>query len=149
MMARIKRPSLDKTFAELARCAAGGLRCPASTGPQENRMTPSANITALARAGRIRVDIYPRNWRVVTILEGEHRGKTTAPCPKPGARPYRTIDANSTPIPATPPFRRPASAQPQPPTRLRWSARISSIAAELSASNVFVERFSTRTAAVI
>lgn len=74
-------------FAVIERAAIEGRRCPENL----THGVTSPAVTALARAGRIRIEIYFHNWRVVTILEGEHRGKTTAACPKKGAMPYRTI----------------------------------------------------------
>lgn len=88
---------LDSAFAMLETAASLGERCPQSPpfGPIQ-----STACGALARAGRIRVEIFMHNWRVVTILEGPHKGKHTARCPYPNAkRPYKVIDKDSAPTP--------------------------------------------------
>ncbi len=85
----ITAENLDREFGLLERAAAAGERCPQSGnfGPLKSHFT-----TALARAGRIRIEIYAHNWRVVTILDGPHRGKRTAETPYKGTgRPYMTI----------------------------------------------------------
>lgn len=78
---------LDKTFAALEAAAAAGERCPQNYpfGPMK-----SGHSGALAKAGRIRVEIFHPNWRVVTIMDGPHRGKRTAPAPL-GGKPYKTV----------------------------------------------------------
>lgn len=80
-----KRPTVEQTFTILEVAAINGARCP--TGDVLDR----SNISALAKAGRISIEISGRNWRQVTILEGPHKGKRTAPNPK-GHRVYLTID---------------------------------------------------------
>ncbi|MCC8949302.1 hypothetical protein H8A97_30425 [Bradyrhizobium sp. Arg62] len=90
--------SQAEAFAMLEQAAAGGLRCPVSrTGGLTSQLT-----SGLARAGKIRIDVYPHNWRVVTILTGQHAGKTTAPPPNSKWRPYLTIQ-KETPPRAQPP----------------------------------------------
>lgn len=85
-------PANHRTFAAVLKAAIAGERCPmnGSFG------VTSAGMTALAWAGQIRVEVFSRNYRVVTILTGEHAGKTTAPCPEPGAKPYVIVDQNGT-----------------------------------------------------
>lgn len=81
-----------EAFELLQRCALAGERCPKS-----NTASGFTSIltSALARAGQIRIDIYPHNWRVVTIVVGPHRGKATAPCPNRAWKPYLTIQQES------------------------------------------------------
>lgn len=71
MPARLRITEAE-AFAMLEQAAAGGERCP-KTG--ENGLT-STLTGDLARAGRIRIDVYPHNFRVVTIMEGPHRRRT-------------------------------------------------------------------------
>lgn len=80
--ARQRRIELD--FLAIQAAAIAGERCPKShpEGPLS-----SGSIGVLYEAGRIKSEVYARNWRVVTILTGEHAGKSTAPPPRPGA-PY-------------------------------------------------------------
>jgi hypothetical protein len=85
----ISEAELDRQFGLLEQAAKRGERCPQSGnfGPLK-----SAATTALARAGRIRIEIYAHNWRVVEILTGRHAGKRTMPTPYKGSgRPYMTI----------------------------------------------------------
>ena len=85
--------TLAEAFAALEQAAASGARCPI-TGT--NGLT--SNLTgALARSGKIRIDVYPHNWRVVTIVSGPHAGKSTAPPKNKDWRPYLTIEQGSEP----------------------------------------------------
>lgn len=83
----MKRPRIDveRHFAILLAAALAGERCPRNTphGPLAGDA-----ITFLVRAGRIRSEVYDKNYRVVTILAGEHAGRSTAPHPG-GGKPFR------------------------------------------------------------
>lgn len=84
----------DDTFKILEAAAAAGERCPMSRqngGPIMNN-----NVSKLAHDGRIEVEVSGRNWRRVTILQGPHRNKSTAPNPDPNARVHLTIDTRGT-----------------------------------------------------
>lgn len=78
---------MDATFARLERIAIAGERCPMR---DELTTAEAASIGLLARAGRIFVEIYNKNWRVVTLLTGQHKGKCTLACPT-GGSPYLTV----------------------------------------------------------
>ena len=75
---------IEADFKRLETAAANGERCPMSNphGPIQ-----SGSISALFEANRIRSEVYMHNWRVVTILEGPHKGKATASPPGRGS-PY-------------------------------------------------------------
>lgn len=75
---------IEADFRRLEEAAAAGLRCPFSDpfGP-----ISTASIGALIEEGRIRSEVYRWNYRVVTILDGPHKGKRTAPPPFEGS-PY-------------------------------------------------------------
>lgn len=77
---------LDAAFAELEQAAVKGLRC--FTG--RSKIT-----TALAREGRISVEVYAKNFRRVTILMGPHAGKQTASPENPNWRPYLVVGLDS------------------------------------------------------
>lgn len=81
----------DKLFARIVNIAVAGERCPF------NEHLPTGGLSALAREGKLRIEVFRHNWRVVTILVGEHTGKKTKqdPALEPGARPYVVIDARS------------------------------------------------------
>lgn len=85
---------LEKTFAVLVAAAVAGERCPMGSGPVAS--INHTHVGQLAHAGRIFVEISSRNWRRVTILEGEHKGKATAPNPDPKATTYLTIGLEGT-----------------------------------------------------
>ena len=75
---------IERDFGLLEAAAVAGERCPFSNpfGP-----ISSASITALVESGRIRSEVYRHNWRVVTILDGPHKGKSTQAA-APGLAPY-------------------------------------------------------------
>lgn len=85
--------SLAEAFAMLERAAIAGARCPVS---RSNGLT-SQLTSDLARSGQIRIDVYPHNFRVVTIMTGPNTGKSTAPPPNKKWRPYLTIERDSPP----------------------------------------------------
>lgn len=91
-MTKITQSALDRAFSVLEAAAIAGERCPCFHGPKRSPAGNPAYISALARAGRIRVEISSRNWRRVTLLTGLHAGKSTAPNPDRKARPYQIID---------------------------------------------------------
>lgn len=60
--------------------------------PQSKPFGPldSTETSALAKAGCIKIEIYAHNWRVITIMEGPHKGKHTQ-LPDPRGRPYKVV----------------------------------------------------------
>jgi hypothetical protein len=78
------RASINRAFALLTSTAVAGERCPKTHpyGPLQDGI-----IQELVRRNMIRSEVYRQNYRVVTILVGEHRGKTTKAAPK-GFKPY-------------------------------------------------------------
>ena len=72
------------------RVAVLGERCPQSQPHGPFTPTESRALLDLARAGRLRIEIFPHNWRVVTICEGPNKGRSTLRSPL-GKRPYLTI----------------------------------------------------------
>lgn len=85
----------ERAFEVLQQCAIDGIRCPPSQGPRAHPSLKSADISALAKAGRVRVEISGRNFRRVTILKGPNAGKATLEDPECG-RVYLTLDAEGT-----------------------------------------------------
>lgn len=82
---------LDKCFARLVAYAVAGKRC-----PENGQDGIYSDLTsALARAGRIKIEISGRNYRRVVILTGEHAGKATAPDPT-GAQPWKIVGKHTT-----------------------------------------------------
>lgn len=89
-MTPIKQEILDRTFFIVEAAADKGERCPQSP---PMGMLNSAALGALAREGRLRIEIFMHNYRVVTIMDGPHKGKQTLPPPagKGSGRPYKII----------------------------------------------------------
>lgn len=86
-MLRSRDPArLEACFRTLVAAAVAGRRC-----PENGQEGVSSDLTtALARAGRIRVEISTRNYRRIVILTGEHSGKATAADPT-GGQPWKII----------------------------------------------------------
>lgn len=86
-MLRSRDPAqLEACFRTLVAAAVAGRRC-----PENGQDGVSSDLTtALARTGRIRVEISTRNYRRVVILTGEHAGKATAPN-LTGGQPWKII----------------------------------------------------------
>ena len=90
----------DRAFAMLEAAAVAGTRCPMS----DSIPGGSATVSTLAHGGRIFVEVFVHNFRVVTIMEGEHAGKQTAPPPtqitwdgkRKAPRPYLTVGKDGT-----------------------------------------------------
>lgn len=78
-------------FERIEAIAVNGERCPF------NEALPAGGLSALARAGKIRIEVFRHNWRVVTILVGPHAGIKTMQDPYigPNAKPYVVIDGTS------------------------------------------------------
>lgn len=74
----------DEAFALFVDAALKGERAPLNWPFGEIRYKP---LLALVREGRIRTEVYGRNWRVVQIMVGEHAGKRTKEHP-PGGEPF-------------------------------------------------------------
>lgn len=101
-MTQLSPANLDKAFALLVDCAVKGERCPITAGPKAHPFLVPDQITALKRGGRIKVTISGQNWRTVTILTGEHAGKTTAADPLEGKNKPARATAPSAPRFLTP-----------------------------------------------
>lgn len=80
-----KRDILAADLTMIVEAVLAGERCPKTwpEGPLK-----SNSITALCASGDIRSEVYAHNYRVVTILKGEHAGKSTKACPTLNALPY-------------------------------------------------------------
>lgn len=88
---QLTEAALDRAFARLEQIASKGERCPVTSSPGADGSLASGQISALARAGKIFVEISSRNWRRITILTGPHKNKSTAQNPDKHARVYHTV----------------------------------------------------------
>lgn len=111
----------ERAFGVLEQCAAKRERCPVTSGPCAHPWINSQHIRKLARQGRIFVEVSSRNWRVVTILKGQHKGKQTAPNPHRGQRVYKTMGVEGSRVNGRPVMTKtPDHRQPSAPPRLKF-----------------------------
>jgi len=88
MAMKNKRIDAEQAFSLLVGVALAGERCPkAGTDGITSQLTSD-----LARRGHIRIDVYPHNYRVITILTGPNAGIATKPPTDPKWKPYLTIE---------------------------------------------------------
>lgn len=83
--------AIEACFSSIERAAVDGRRCPENGTANVN----SVLTTALAHAGRVRVEISGYNYRTVHILTGPHAGKSTKPNPT-GMRTWKIVDSMGT-----------------------------------------------------
>jgi len=86
----LPRAVLNQALAAIEAAAVAGERCPVTAREGVDGL-PAGATTVLAREGRIRIEVYPHNWRVIEILKGPNAGKRTKGPPKPEWRPYLTV----------------------------------------------------------
>jgi len=88
-MSSHSRQRLEDTFSRIVETALHKRRCP------DNANINSSQLTALARSGRLRIDISGRSYRTVYILTGPHAGLSTLPDPDQG-QVFKSIGVVST-----------------------------------------------------
>jgi hypothetical protein len=89
------RKQVERAWAFLQDIVADGERCPTSLEMPGG----SASVSQLAREGRILVEVFSRNFRRVTILQGLYQGKATAAPPLRNGQPqvpYLTVSQEGT-----------------------------------------------------
>lgn len=84
---RRKPHDIESAFDAVEAAAAAGARCPMNEVGAVN----SDTMGALVKAGRVKVEVFCLNWRVATILVGQHTGKRTQEPPHKHNGPYLTI----------------------------------------------------------
>jgi hypothetical protein len=84
-MAGRKRTAVDACYREIEEAVLKRQRAPV----RNNNLT-----SQLVREGRIRIDLYGKNYRVATLLKGEHAGKSTLTPPHHG-KPWKTLTAET------------------------------------------------------
>lgn len=89
----LSRREIDMGFVAVERCAIDGTRCPTNISMENPNGTLRSGITsALVKEGKIKVEVYAHNWRVVEILIGPNVGKRTqAPPYKYATQPYLVL----------------------------------------------------------
>jgi hypothetical protein len=84
---------LDTMFDAYLYAAKIGARCPTKAELFQRLGFNASDATKrLAAAGKIVVEIYGRNWRVIEIADGPCKGARTA-APPHGGNPYLTINS--------------------------------------------------------
>lgn len=78
-------PNGARVFRAVEAAAAQGLRCPTRHDFRAVREWEELTI-----GGHIKIDIYALNYKVVTVLTGPYKGKSTK-LPDHGRPPWRTI----------------------------------------------------------
>lgn len=90
----------EEGFALIERAAVLGARAPTNWSMDNpTGVLPSGVTSALVKEGRVRIEVYAKNWRVIEILKGPNAGKRTMECPYNGAKPYKIVP----PLPAREP----------------------------------------------
>lgn len=80
-----------RLFQILIDTAVAGERCPVLQEFTDKYQIPSGySINKLVDLGWIRSEVYTRNWRVIEICVGDHKGARTKECPH-GGKPYKTF----------------------------------------------------------
>jgi hypothetical protein len=91
----ITRELLDDGFAEIERAAVNDARCPTNRSQENPTGTLRIGVTTeLVREGKIKIEVYAHNWRVVELLTGPNAGKRTQKPPyKYATKPYLVLPA--------------------------------------------------------
>lgn len=92
---KLSQSQIDAGFKLIEQAALNGARCPTNRSQENPTGELASGITsALVKAGRIRIEVYAHNWRVVEILIGPHTGLRTASSPYKGSgKPYLVLPA--------------------------------------------------------
>lgn len=88
----VSRADINEGFALIERAAIKGDRCPTNISMDNPDGTLRSGITsALLKEGRIKIEVYAHNWRVVEISIGPNAGKRTKAPPNEKLKPYLTL----------------------------------------------------------
>jgi hypothetical protein len=85
-----KNARRQRVVALLEEAAAKGARCPQNH--EFGVMNAGGVLSALAGDGTIRVEVFGKNWRVITMLAGAQKGRRTLAPPFANDGPYKVID---------------------------------------------------------
>lgn len=102
-LAEKHKREVEAAYAIIERAAIAGARAPKNISLDiDDGEVKAYAVHELCRTGRIKVEIYGRNFRRMTILTGPHEGKQTAASPKIFARARMTIGLTTTRAAKTP-----------------------------------------------
>lgn len=86
------REDLDAVFALIVEAALNNERCPMNYGFERSRGTiPQGAVDGLVKEGKIRVEVYAKNYRVIEIMWGRNAGKRTKPPDNKHWKPYKVL----------------------------------------------------------
>lgn len=86
------REDMDAVFALIVEAAINDWRCPKNSSPDNPKGgIPSGATNALVKEGKIRVEVYAHNYRVIEILWGRNAGKRTKPPDNKNWKPYKVL----------------------------------------------------------
>lgn len=85
------REDLDAVFSLIVAAARKNERCPTSIRKGNTRGIPSGATSALVKEGKIRVEVYAHNYRVIEILWGPSAGKRTRAPDNKRWKPWRVL----------------------------------------------------------
>lgn len=96
--------AIEQGFRLIEAAALAGERCPTNATMDNPAGTLPAGVSAaLLKAGRIRIEVYPHNWRVIELVGGPNAGKRTASPPNKNWKPYRVLSPKHSPLPESRP----------------------------------------------
>ena|SRR5581483_9453837 len=84
---------VEQAYKAILTAALAGTRCPQDARYGHSGL-PSGATTKLVHDGRLKIEVYGKNWRVAEIVGGEHAGKRTQEPPFQNAGPYLVRDAS-------------------------------------------------------
>ena len=88
----VTRADIQEGFAAIERAALKDERCPTNISMENPAGTLRSGITtALVKEGKIRIEVYAQNYRVIEILTGPNAGKRTKAPPNKAWKPYRVL----------------------------------------------------------
>lgn len=86
------KEDLEAVFALIVAAADKNERCPMNSSPKMRRGTiPHSAVQALLREGKIKIEVYAHNYRVVEIVWGRNAGKRTRPPDNKNWKPYKVL----------------------------------------------------------
>lgn len=91
-MAQIAQKIFNRLFAVVEAAAINNERAPQLSPHGILSVSDNRALLMMARAGRLRIEIFAYNWRVITICEGPNKGRQTLRSPHKGSNvPYKII----------------------------------------------------------
>jgi len=86
------KKAMEKVFNIVVKTALAGDRCPTNGEflSDHGICAAGVRIMDLAMCGRVKNEVWAKNWRIIEITSGEHKGARTAESPFVGDKPTKT-----------------------------------------------------------